>query len=211
MWYFKTEDTLGFRFGKETFMQKGSKRKSDIQHITKELIIEKGYTSVTMTDIGQRMQLSVGGLYYHYHSVEEILLDLIANETGDVWGLFHDIKDFDSLMTAFKKYWDLEKADMLNFENTLNSILYQYYFSFPEKMRREKMKADYKATTSAMTAILQTIYKNPQTAAHLSDHIYVMLHGLNVLAMSGQLRAQTIDQEFYETEKLMRNLYTKSE
>ena len=108
-------------------MKKGSKRKADIQQATKELIIEKGYSAVTMTDVGERLSLSVGGLYYHYHSVEEIFLDLAANEQKDVWKLFEGVNDIESLIAAVEKYFELEKLDMLNFDKTLNGILMQYY------------------------------------------------------------------------------------
>lgn len=102
--------------------------------------LEKGYSLVTMSDVGQKLHLSAGGLYYHYHSVEEILSDIVANETGDVWQLFEQVTDLNSLIIAFRKYFEIVKAALLNFANTLNSILYQYYFSFPAEIRKAKCK-----------------------------------------------------------------------
>lgn len=42
--------------------------------------IRPANSSLTMTDISQELGISIGGLYYHYHSVEEILLDIINVE-----------------------------------------------------------------------------------------------------------------------------------
>ena len=59
-------------------MEKGNKKKSELQNALKMLAIEKGYANVTMKDIGEYVGLSVGGLYHHYHDVEEIFNDLIS-------------------------------------------------------------------------------------------------------------------------------------
>ncbi len=192
-------------------MKKGNKRKIEIQKVSKELIIEKGYSAVTMSDIGQRLNLSVGGLYYHYRSVEEIFWDIAANETHNVWSIFEEVNDIESLINAFRKYFEAEKADLLNVENTLNSISYQYYFSFPAEIRRSKMQTAYTETIGNMTLILAKVYGSPQIIEQLSNHTYVMLHGLNVLALTGQITADIIDYEFKKTEILMQWLYSESE
>ena len=192
-------------------MKKGSKRKLDIQRATKALIIEKGYSAVTMADISEALKLSVGGLYYHYHSVEEIFLDIVENETGDVWGIFSKVKDIESLVEAFRLYHQLEKGDMMNFENTLNCIFYPYFFSFPADVRKEKMKEAYLKTINAINTILIKVYKNTGHVKLLSHRIYIMLHGLNILATTGQIDELIIENEFLEVEKLMWQLYHESE
>jgi len=192
-------------------MKKGSKRKLDIQRATKALIIEKGYSAVTMADISEALKLSVGGLYYHYHSVEEIFLDIVENETGDVWEIFSEVKDIESLVEAFRLYHQLEKGDMMNFENTLNSIFYPYFFSFPADVRKEKMKEAYLNTINAINTILIKVYKNTVHVKLLSHRIYIMLHGLNILATTGQIDELIIENEFFEVEKLMWQLYHESE
>lgn len=192
-------------------MKKGSKRKLDIQRATKALIIEKGYSAVTMADISEALKLSVGGLYYHYHSVEEIFLDIVENETGDVWGIFSKVKDIESLVEAFRLYHQLEKGDMMNFENTLNCIFYPYFFSFPADVRKEKMKEAYLNTINAISTILIKVYKNKGHVKLLSHRIYIMLHGLNILATTGQIDELIIENEFLEVEKLMWQLYHESE
>ena len=192
-------------------MKKGSKRKADIQQATKELIIEKGYSAVTMTDVGEQLSLSVGGLYYHYHSVEEIFLDLAANEQKDVWKLFEGVNDIESLIAAVEKYFELEKLDMLNFDKTLNGILMQYYMSFPMEKRRAAMQKDYLEVHDKMAGILAAVYKDPQVIGQICTRIYVMLHGLSFLAMTGKLTEAMIDHEFAGTLALLKELYEKTD
>lgn len=192
-------------------MKKGSKRKLDIQQATRLLIIDKGYSAVTMADISEALKLSAGGLYYHYHSVEEIFLDIVENETGDVWGIFSEVKDIESLVEAFRLYHKLEKGDMMNFENTLNCLFYPYFFSFPADVRKEKMKEAYLNTINAISTILKKVYKNKGHVKLLSHRIYIMLHGLNILATTGQIDELIIENEFLEVEKLIWQLYHESE
>lgn len=192
-------------------MKKGNKRKLDIQRATRILIIDKGYSAVTMADISEALKLSVGGLYYHYHSVEEIFLDIVENETGDVWGIFSEVKDIESLVEAFRLYLKLEKDDMMNFENTLNCIFYPYFFSFPADVRKEKMKEAYLNTINTISTILKKVYKNIGHVTLLSHRLYIMLHGLNILATTGQIDELIIENEFLEVEKLMWQLYHESE
>jgi AcrR family transcriptional regulator len=192
-------------------VKKGSKRKLEIQRATKALIIEKGYSAVTMADIGAALKLSVGGLYYHYHSVEEIFLGIVENETGNVWGIFSEVNDIESLVEAFHAYQRVEKYDMMNFENTLNCIIYPYFFSFPADVRKEKIKETYFNTINALNTILKKVYKNSGHVKLLSHRIYIMLHGLNILATTGQLDELIIENEFLEVEKLMLQLYHESE
>ena len=65
-------------------MEKGNKKKRELQNALKMLATEKGYANVTMKDIGEYVGLSVGGLYHHYHSVDEIFSDLICKAGNHV-------------------------------------------------------------------------------------------------------------------------------
>ncbi|MCM1053996.1 MAG: TetR/AcrR family transcriptional regulator [Bacteroides sp.] len=188
-------------------MEKGNKRKAEIRLTTKSLILEKGYSAVTMTDVAERMGLSAGGLYYHYHSVEEILLDLIDDETKNVWELFKDAKDIDELLRCMDDYFALEKRDMLDFNKSLNCILFQYYFSFPAAEREKKMNTAYRETISQINGILKQVYKNSNKIPLLANHIYASIHGLNVLAMCGEVTEDIIDFQFDQTRQLLIRIY----
>lgn len=188
-------------------MKKGNKRKSAIRAAAKALILEKGYTAVTMTDVGERLKLSVGGLYYHYRSVEEILIDIIGDETKNVWELFADAIDIDGLLRCMDEYFALEKRDMLDFNNSLNCILFQYYFGFPAAEREKKMKAAYRETINKISGILRQVYKSSSEIFLLANHIYATVHGLNVLAMSGEITDEIIDFEFSEIKRILIEFY----
>lgn len=176
-------------------MNKGQKTKLLIQNITRDLILDKGYTAVTMTDIAKALQLSIGGLYHHYHSVESIVLDIIRSGTGEVWEQVTDNQTFQDCLASMRAYFELEKADLLNFNNSLTNIIYQYYFSFPGVLREEKMKDAYQETISGIETVFDGILLSKDISG-IANHIFVVLHGLNLLAMTGAITEKIINFEF---------------
>lgn len=177
-------------------MEKGNKKKRELQNALKMLAIEKGYANVTMKDIGEYVGLSVGGLYHHYHSVDEIFGDLMATETGDVWAYFDDIGSFDELMVALDLYFRSEEKELLREVPSLNALMYQYYFSLPDAMRTAVMKETHDTVILTMTGILHKVYTDKKLCRQMAEHICAMLNGLVILSFSGSITRETVKREF---------------
>lgn len=190
-------------------MEKGNRKKIQIQKALKELLVQKGYANVTMKDIGQVVELSVGGLYHHYHNVDDIFKDLIVSETEDVWELFQDVTDFDSLMRGLNSYFEIEKRELLSETLSINTQWYQYYFSFPEGKRRAIMRAAHDDTIKKITDILYPIYKENETSRFLAEHIFTTLQGLVVMSLSDSIHEDIIDNEFSLLRNILENTYRK--
>lgn len=188
-------------------MEKGNKKKREIQNALKMLAIEKGYANVTMKDIGEYVGISVGGLYHHYHDVEEIFRDLIASETGDVWAAFTEVKSFDELMNALDAYFEAEKKELLGEVPSINTLMYEYYFSKPEAERIIIMKASHDEVVSEMVQILSVVYKDRRLRLRLSEHICVVLQGLTHLSFSGCITRKIIEDEFAMLMIYLKNNY----
>jgi len=176
-------------------MNKGEKTRQSIQEHTKLLIYEKSYGAVTMTDIAQRTGLSVGGLYHHYHSVESIVLDIFMDATDKVWDLLEESTTFEDFLDALYAYCNLEKQDLLHFNDSVNSIIYQYFFSFPTLIREAKMKAAYQTVIEKLEKKFSLFLLKEDIPA-ISNHTYIILHGLTILAMTGSITETIIDCEF---------------
>ena len=180
----------------EKGMEKGNKKKRELQNALKMLAIEKGYANVTMKDIGEYVGLSVGGLYHHYHDIEEVFNDLIVSETGDVWASFSDVKNFDAFMAALDAYFEAEKRELLGQVPSVNALIYEYYFSKPEAERIIAMKQAHEAVVSEMTKILKKVYEDKKLCIRMSEHICVVLQGLTNLSFAGSISKRIIDEEF---------------
>lgn len=177
-------------------MEKGNRKKRELQNALKMLAIEKGYANVSMKDIGEYVGLSVGGLYHHYHDVEDIFNDLINSETDDVWAGFSDVKKFDEFMDALDAYFNTEKKELLGQVPSVNTLMYEYYFSKPEAERIIIMKQSHDAITSEMTKILMNVYKDKRLSLKMSEHICVVLQGLTSLSFTGCISRKIIEDEF---------------
>ncbi len=177
-------------------MEKGNKKKRELQNALKMLAIKKGYAYVTMKDIGEYVGLSVGGLYHHYHDVEEIFMDLLKSETGDVWDNFSDVKSFDDLMDALDAYFNAEKKELLGEVPSVNTLMYEYYFSKPEAERIMIMKQSHETIVSEMTKILGKVYEDKKLSLKISEHVCVVLQGLTSLSFSGCISKKIIEEEF---------------
>ena len=188
-------------------MEKGNKKKREIQNALKLLAIEKGYAYVTMKDIGEYVGLSVGGLYHHYHDVEEVFRDLIVSETGDVWDGFSDVKGFEDFMCALESYFEAEKKELLGDVPSVNTLMYEYYFSKPEAERVIIMKAAHDEAVSKMSKILSIVYRDKKLRIRMSEHICVVLQGLTHLSFSGCITRKIIEDEFTMLMIYLKNNY----
>ena len=188
-------------------MEKGNKKKRELQNALKMLAIEKGYANVTMKDIGKYVGLSVGGLYHHYHDVEEIFGGLLASETGDVWETFSDVKSFDELMNALDIYFNAEKKELLGQVPSVNTLMYEYYFSKPDAERVAIMKSAHDEVVSEMAKILNKVYQDKKLSVRMSEHICVVLQGLNHLSFSGCISKKIIEDEFKMLKEYMKSNY----
>lgn len=181
--------------------------KLKIQKETRRLILENGYTSVTMNKIYKSLKISAGGLYYHYHSVEEILFDIIESETNNVWTIFDKVNTFEEFLESLDEYLRLEQKDLLDIDNSLNSILYQYYFSLKPKYRQKALKKSHANVLNNIETILSKVFLSREHIEVISNHLFVMLHGLTFLAMSGEIDGEKINNEFEHTLEFICKLY----
>ncbi len=188
-------------------MIKGSQKKAELQNALKILANEKGYANVTMKDIGSYVGLSVGGLYHHYHSINEIFSDLLVSETENVWAGFKNISDFDEFMKCFDIYLKTEETELLKEEYSVNNLLYQYYFSFPEKERCFMMKQSHDEAVSRMIRILKPIYNNKKVCTRIAEHVYIILHGLVDMSFSDSLTKEIIREEFGNLKDFLNKMY----
>lgn len=128
--------------------------------------------------------------------VEEIFRDLIASETGDVWAGFLDIKRFDELMSALDAYFAAEEKELLGQVPSVNTLMYEYYFSKPEAERIIIMKQAHDTVVSEMAKILGKVYGDKKLSLRMSEHICVVLQGLASLSFSGCISKKIIEEEF---------------
>ena len=80
--------------------------------------------------------------------------------------------------------------------SSVNTLMYEYYFSKPEAERLIIMKQAHDSVVSEMAKILGKVYKDKKLSLRISEHICVVLQGLNHLSFSGCISNKIIEDEF---------------
>jgi AcrR family transcriptional regulator len=108
---------------------KSNQKRQHILACAYQVFAQKGYRAVTMQDIVIACEISRGGLYLHFNSVEEIFAAVLqmeeqaGEESGE--GLPKDAGAADILALFMKE----QKKDILGKSNPLSVAIYEYYFA----------------------------------------------------------------------------------
>lgn len=164
--------------------------------VTKQLILEKGYAQVTMNDVTQASGMSAGGLYYHYRTVGDIVKEILTAETNNVWESIGSPKNPQELIDTVRIYLDSEKHELMDYKNSLNWVLYEYYFSFPREQRETLLKQQHEKTADMLRNILSPFICDNDRLDILINSICIELLGLTMLSMTGGIEEKIIDSRF---------------
>ncbi len=68
-------------------------RKLQICDVARKLFIKKGFENTTMKDIMEESGISIGGLYYHYDNIYDVLKDVIMSAENRKNEIFFGLKE----------------------------------------------------------------------------------------------------------------------
>lgn len=117
---------------------KGENTRRLICNAAEKLFSKKGYTAVSMQMVCDATGLSKGGLYRHFGSKEEILLELIKKEKR----VISDIEAGKTATETLENLLQLYREDMSNCKNSLAFALYEYTATENQKLLDSKNTAD---------------------------------------------------------------------
>lgn len=176
-------------------MGKSKTTKQEIMRVTKELIQKKGYAQVTMNNVTLASGMSAGGLYYHYRTVEEIVKDIFQTEIGKVWENIGKPESEEALFETISAYFRNEKKELLDYKNSLEWIMTEYYFSFPREQRENMLREKHEHTAMMFTTVLERFVSSSELEL-LTNSICVELLGLTMFSMTGMIDEKLIDTSF---------------
>lgn len=101
---------------------KGERTRKEILSAAKMLFSERGYKDVSMQDICNVTGLSKGGLYRHFGSKAEILLELVKKEKR----VEQDIRDGVSAVQVLENLLEIYRNDMIKCKESLAYALFEY-------------------------------------------------------------------------------------
>lgn len=180
--------------------EKSEQKKQFIVATARRIFKEKGYKDVTMKDIVEACEISRGGLYLYFGSVEEVFLAVMCaeeEETDDVFSseLAEDASAADVLMFFLKE----QKKEILGKKDDLSVAVYEYYFANPMMGEANPMRGRFKAAVRALTQLIGMGIANGEfyeVDAHLAaNNIMFVLEGLRICARTMGVKESMVDDE----------------
>lgn len=115
-----------------------SETKNKIRRKTFELLLQKGYDGVSITDIQHSAGISRGLLYHHYKNKEELFLEVVKHYFVDLFII--DTTRTSSFtipeMISFMEQKNMEICDMCAISDGKKFSFFNYDFLFYEAMSR---------------------------------------------------------------------------
>ena len=136
------------------------------------------------------------------------MTDILQKETDYVWESIGRPDTPDKLIDAVHIYFENEKHELLDHENSLNWVLYEYYFSFPREKREKMLKEKHVQTAEMLRLLLNHFIEDKEKLDMLIKSICTELLGLTIFSMTGVTDEKFIDSCF---DKLLSEIETAIE
>ncbi|CAH1856375.1 TetR/AcrR family transcriptional regulator [Convivina intestini] len=184
--------------------KKSELKKAAILSGARRVFAQKGFLSVTMKDIIDACHISRGGIYLYFDSVDDIFFEAVTQRSVRQFdNIREEIKKNPPFNLIFKNYLAEQKKRLLNYDNNDDSLLramYEYSFTHhadrDKKLKQKQMNAT-KATVRSLLALgVKQGVLSGQNIKVIADNFMLLIEGMNIMALTGELKAQQIDSQF---------------
>ena len=188
-------------------------KESSILENARLVFCRKGYLNVTMQDIISECNISRGGIYLYFNSVDDVFQAVVSNHSKSKRSAIRkSIEDDEPFALVLNVFLASQKERLLHMENSLLRAMYEYTFSRAEgatvKFRNKQLDNLRNSVLSIlMLGIKQRAIINEDIAI-LADHVIVMIEGLGVMALVDVLTEEIIDEQFSVLEVMIDKIKT---
>ncbi|MCM1143403.1 MAG: TetR/AcrR family transcriptional regulator [Blautia sp.] len=188
--------------------EKSVQKKQYILETARKVFVEKGYKNVTMKDVVDACEISRGGLYLYFDSVEEIFLALLQQEVDETDDDFtRRITKEDSAADILTLFLKEQKKELLRKKNNMSMAVYEYAFANKDK-KNSMLKKQFEAGSRVIEKLIESgiasgefYCENPKGAA---DNIMYVLEGMKINSQTiGITEARVDEQLLYIMEGLI--------
>lgn len=179
---------------------KSAQKKQLILKNARRIFAQKGYKNVTMKDIVEACDISRGGLYLYFDSVEQLFLEVMCadeEEADDVFSreLGEDATAADVLMIFLKE----QKKEILYRKDDLSVAVYEYYFANGVSEENNPLRQRFHAAARALTQLIEVGIANGEfydvDAGAAANNIMFVLEGLHICAHTMGVTENMVDDE----------------
>lgn len=178
-----------------------------------DVFAEKGYKAVTMKDLVDAAEISRGGLYLYFSSVEEVFLEVLENnDRKNDEELSKEQLQGASNTEMLLYFLKLQKKQILNRKRSLLLAKLEYRFQCKQDSRTCVLKEEIDAEKLILQKLLERGNKNGEfrclNPKEEASNIIYALEGMKLTACTLGISEKKVDTEFLH---LMRNFVPVTE
>lgn len=180
--------------------EKSIQKKNYIIEKAREVFQNKGYISVTMKDIVEVCEISRGGLYLYFESVEEVfkeVLRLESEEADDVFG--PAISETTSSADILGIFLQEQKKELLKKKGNLSRAIFEYNFETKVPSKENAYRKQFDMAVKVIEKLIEQgmeegdLYcEDPRGAAR--NMMYV-IEGLRISSQTFGITEETVNRE----------------
>ncbi|MCL2703802.1 MAG: TetR/AcrR family transcriptional regulator [Defluviitaleaceae bacterium] len=188
--------------------KKSDKKREFILAKAKQVFIRKGFAAVTMKDIIDECEISRGGIYLYFNSIDEIFMQVISahnkQKLEDTQNRIQENKSFDQVL---EDYLSKQKKRLLNIGGSLLMAMHEYRFSHKSDQDKEFYYEQFLNTKNIILELLRYgADKGEISCGDLEDmamNIMFLIEGISTMALSKVVTEEIIDSQFGCVKKMI--------
>lgn len=163
-----------------------------------KIFIDKGFSKVTLKDIVEAANISRGGIYLYFNSVDEIFTEVIKNHhEEELKETCYELSNQKDFFIALDHFFNTEKEKLLGIKNTLKLAMIEYFLTHKEDQNRTFfLDALHGQKYSIQKILLYGVEKKYFTHSQLDalvDLVMIWRTGLEELALSTDITEEYLD------------------
>jgi AcrR family transcriptional regulator len=182
--------------GECTMSKRSDEKKALILECAERVFIKKGFASVTMKDIIEETDISRGGIYLYFKSVDEVFTEVIEiHNTRKLENIKSTVKNSNDFNTLVDNYFEMQKNRLLHMDRSLRRAMTEYFLMHKEESPDNFYADQYHNSKKIILEILKTGCSE-SVADTLSDLIMFEIEGLETMALLCDISPALIDTQF---------------
>lgn len=179
---------------------KSSIKRELILNNAKQVFIQKGFNRVTMKDIIEECNISRGGIYLYFSTVDEIFIEVVKKHNrAKIDGIKSSIENSTDFHQLIDSFFNEQKEKLLNMDKSLYAAMIEFCFSHKNISDKDFYTEQFFNTKDIIMELLKFGQKSKSITAvninTLADSIMFLIEGLRSLAVSSDIAPELAESQ----------------
>lgn len=166
----------------------------------KQVFIRKGFGRVTMKDIIEECDISRGGIYLYFSSVDEIFVEVVKRHNqAKIDGVKNAIKNIGDFHQLVDTFFFEQKEKLLNMDQSLFAAMLEYCFSHKQQSDIDFYAEQFENNKNIILELLKFGQESNSVTAknisHLASSIMLLMEGLRSMAVSSGISSELAEEQ----------------